>query len=82
MPSSSPDPALETALLRYQSWLQARGVSNRGRICFISRLRRYLRWFHDRYLVDPFPLIHGLAPAIHPRITCIIRIRLEPPLDP
>jgi len=52
-----PDPTLEAAVLRYGTWLEARGVSKRARICFVSRLRRYLRWFQVRYHVLPLPSV-------------------------
>jgi hypothetical protein len=51
------DPALEPAIDRYRSWLKARVVSARGRISFLSRLRRYLRWFQNRYQILPLPSV-------------------------
>lgn len=57
MPYSPTHPTLEAALLRYGGWLEARGVSKRARICFVSRLRRYLRWFQARYHVLPLPSV-------------------------
>jgi len=63
MPFSTTHPTLEAALPRYGGWLEARGVSSRGRICFVSRLRRYLRWFQDRYHVIPLPSVVS-GPAV------------------
>jgi site-specific recombinase XerD len=47
------DPTVETAVRSYRLWLEARGVPRLARVCFTSRLRRYLRWFQSRYRILP-----------------------------
>lgn len=51
------DPAVETAVRSYRLWLQARGVPPPARVCFTSRLRRYLRWFQILYRLLPLPSV-------------------------
>ena len=51
------DPAVETAVRSYRLWLQARGVPPPARVCFTSRLRRYLRWFQNCYRILPLPSV-------------------------